>query len=571
MMMENINEITLVAIVSAVATLVFTVFVKWVLSKSGKSILDYIAILRSLKDLHPYFNKSDVISYTSNFIPTNFMSHAPSNYGSYQDAAGRELTTSDGVKWMINNGFQEENPNQFYLILADAGMGKTAFMINLYIRYKRKIRRNYDIFIFPISHPNTFTDIDKIIMAGGAKNTILLLDAFDEDREAAADWLNRLTYITDKVQEFRKIVITCRTQFFTSLQEEPVEMIKFYVAPFTNDEINLYLKRKFRLFKVFPNLRKIRKAKEVLNKAKDLKVRPMIVSYIQDLIDTNTNFKYSFQVYEELIFKWISRETERISDKSKREEFRNDLHDFSRHISRYIFEKWDRGEIGLNISIDEIKILANKYSIKLDEIEMTSKSLLNRNSDGIFKFSHKSIFEFYLAREYLLNDNFKVRFLQLDEKVFDQARVFISELSESELVYKFIDEHKIKFQTKLFTKPFGISEKKQQEYLHGHLKTLFVNEQQLISLIEEMEDPTFLQGLNNLFIRCLAIYSDSDKYDVYKLSKIWTLRRVVIFNGVKRLRKGNLINIDTALPECHISGYDVFRNNHEVRDFGLFK
>ena len=53
------------------------------------------------------------------------------------------------------------------------------------------------------------------------ENTILLLDAFDEDLEAIKDHQKRLNQILSKVHKFREIVMTCRTQFFPSEKEEP--------------------------------------------------------------------------------------------------------------------------------------------------------------------------------------------------------------------------------------------------------------------------------------------------------------------------------------------------------------
>ena len=83
---------------------------------------------------------------------------------------------------------------------ADSGMGKTTFMINLYIRYKNAFRSpyappKYDIKLFPLGYPNILEDIEKV---KDKENTIL-----------------------SKVHKFREIVMTCRTQFFPSEKEEP--------------------------------------------------------------------------------------------------------------------------------------------------------------------------------------------------------------------------------------------------------------------------------------------------------------------------------------------------------------
>ena len=69
-----------------------------------------------------------------------------------------------------------------------------------------------------MGYPNILEDIEKV---KDKENTILLLDAYDEDLEAIKDHQKRLNEILSKVHKFREIVITCRTQFFPSEKEEP--------------------------------------------------------------------------------------------------------------------------------------------------------------------------------------------------------------------------------------------------------------------------------------------------------------------------------------------------------------
>ena len=61
---------------------------------------------------------------------------------------------------------------------------------------------------------------------------------------------------------------------------------------------------------------------------------------------------------------------------------------------------------GLYISVNELEIFALKFNIKLSKVEMTSKSLLNRTSEGLYKFSHKSILEYFLSLEGYQNPKF---------------------------------------------------------------------------------------------------------------------------------------------------------------------
>jgi len=77
------------------------------------------------------------------------------------------------------------------------------------------------------------------------------------------DYKKRMNDLLRKVQHFRKVIITCRTQFFPSEQEEPSEtgvMIfsgergyhrfhKLYISPFDDNDIDRYLSKRFSFFK----------------------------------------------------------------------------------------------------------------------------------------------------------------------------------------------------------------------------------------------------------------------------------------------------------------------------------
>ena len=129
------------------------------------------------------------------------------------------------ISHFLNVSFNDKKESQkFYLILADSGMGKTTFMINLYVRYHSFFNHNqkYKMRLFPFRDPRI---LDKIKEIGPeeAQNTILLLDAFDEDKgllqqegeEVLSEeqrFRRRMDEIIETVQDFREVIITSRTQ-----------------------------------------------------------------------------------------------------------------------------------------------------------------------------------------------------------------------------------------------------------------------------------------------------------------------------------------------------------------------
>lgn len=63
--------------------------------------------------------------------------------------------------------------------------------------------------------------------------------------------------------------------------------------------------------------------------------------------------------------------------------------------------------------------------ISLKESQWRSRSLLNRNAEGYYKFSHKSVLEYFLAKEAIENPSFTGR---LKFEGLDVARRFCEEM-----------------------------------------------------------------------------------------------------------------------------------------------
>jgi hypothetical protein len=97
------------------------------------------------------------------------------------------------------------------LILADSGMGKTSLLLNYYARYSRKDSGRYRLAIVPLGHSKADDFIKDI---KDKPNTVIFLDAFDEDTRAIKDHHERLSDLLKATEQFRHVLITCRTQFF---------------------------------------------------------------------------------------------------------------------------------------------------------------------------------------------------------------------------------------------------------------------------------------------------------------------------------------------------------------------
>lgn len=144
-------------------------------------------------------------------------------------------------------------------------------------------------------------------------------------------------------------------------------------------------------------------------------VRPMLLSYLDDLlIDKKRKYKYAYEIYSELVSKWIEREA--VENKL--------LFEFSDKVAEYMYLKKT-----VYISKDEIEELCVEYNIRIKSIEAKSRSLLNRNANGSYKFAHKSILEFFLARKAFNEIKFRERIVIENLSNFEMGKLFLGEMS----------------------------------------------------------------------------------------------------------------------------------------------
>jgi len=440
-------------------------------------LIEYFFLRRNQRilnhDLQHFYSPTDVYNRTKYYIQPKFQNVAPSED---EEPSRTFIASAKGklIPLFLKKVFPfGKEDNKHFLILADSGMGKTAFLINLFISYKNQWKsplsvKKYDIRLFPVWHQDTFEAISKI---SDPINTILLLDAFDEDYEAGKDYKKRLSEILEMTNSFRFIVLTSRTQFFPSEKEEPYEtgyftggdkgeykFQKLYLSVFDDKDVNRYLKKRFSIFFQRKNLSK---AKDLIKKCPYLIVRPMLLSHIDDLIKADFELKYSFQVYEEMIKYWVIRESSKkwIKKRFGREEyFQEELLKFSEKLAVNIYEN-RKIRNGLYISANEnfrsdlLKIEDLENYSSLNDREIQSKSLLNRNAAGFYKFSHKSILEYFLAKHFFSSADFYINFdfsgMDIAERFFHE--LLIVEFGELECSDNtFIDKHlNIKFMSEL--------------------------------------------------------------------------------------------------------------------------
>jgi len=161
----------------------------------------------------------------------------------------------------------------------------------------------------------------------------------------------------------------------------------------------------------------------------------MLLSHIEDLIKSNRTYEYSFQIYEELIKKWIERESSKLVIKDEHgseENYRVQLMNFSLELAIDLYKNREKrkgyfitkdDKYGVDIALKLSKIVGDDNC--LTETDIRSKSLLNRGADGKYKFSHKSIMEYFLAKKMIEDSQF---YIQFDFYGMDAAKQFFIEM-----------------------------------------------------------------------------------------------------------------------------------------------
>lgn len=296
----------------------------------------------------------------------------------------------------------KDTKHRHLFVLADSGMGKTSFVINYFARAVRlPTWKRGAISIVPLGIPSADEWIRK---AASSTDAYIILDGFDEDVNAVNNIKSRLDSLMQMCQPFKKVIITCRTQFFKNENEIPwstglfridptsagdskeYKFARFYLSPFSDRDVKQYINRRISYW----NRSQKSKAFEIVNRIPLLSVRPMLLAHIPDLLATKQELKYSYQIYEAMVDAWIRRESI-VENKDNLREFSDRL-----AVDLYV----NRGARGAErIPYDELAKIAYQWKIPLEQWKLSSRSLLNRDSDGNYKFAHRSVMEYLFVRQ----------------------------------------------------------------------------------------------------------------------------------------------------------------------------
>jgi hypothetical protein len=155
---------------------------------------------------------------------------------------------------VVDDLLNKQTVNKFSLVLGDTGMGKTSFLLNYYARHWQSTskRRRFSLKLIPLGAGDAIAEIADVT---NKSDTVLFLDALDEDTLAIGNSRQRFRQLVERSGHFKHVLITCRTQFFSQDEEIPKEAGIIKVGPIgpgesrelasTNSIFPLFPKSKF--------------------------------------------------------------------------------------------------------------------------------------------------------------------------------------------------------------------------------------------------------------------------------------------------------------------------------------
>ena len=159
-------------------------------------------------------------------------------------------------------------------------------------------------------------------------------------------------------------------------------MQKLYLAPFTDEQVDTYLRR------VYGRGRRREEARNVVRQIPDLVARPLLLTYVEDLL-ASKGIKFAFQMYEIVVEKWCERESAFVDP--------NKLREFSECLAEEMFLR--RSERQMRIPEAELQPLAERFNIDLKNWQLRGRSLLNRDA-AVITNSRTSILEYLFVKRF---------------------------------------------------------------------------------------------------------------------------------------------------------------------------
>ena len=286
----------------------------------------------------------------------------------------------------------------YLFVLGASGTGKTTFLQKNFVRFARSYPDCRLVFVYASAKT-----IEKIRGIERPENTVLFVDALDEDRPSRSRFSERKKEFQSLFAErkFKKVIFSCRTEFFEKKEDEYLKTVgadkkisafRLELKNFSNRQTINYLQKYFysnqekygravRMMQaefVFGNIDKI---------GREIFTNPFLLSHIGRLTDEDFDSREEIDIYDRLISVWAKEEAYKAGQAPK--EYTPKLMEFSERIAELIHNEEEDNPLELG------EIYAAAEKLGRQAAESRTNSFLIRIADRQFAFAHQSIYDYF--------------------------------------------------------------------------------------------------------------------------------------------------------------------------------
>lgn len=313
------------------------------------------------------------------------------------------------LDYLLSQVLESKAPRH-YLLLGDAGTGKTAALVHLYAKYVQKHPFSDRITLLSLRGGTEIGDINQLLAKKGKKE-LLLLDALDENQRAQnpGEFVQFCDELSSVCSQFDHVIITCRPQLFESESQE-ADAIQSHLGEKWSKYNRLRLsdlsERQFETFlgeKYASDPKRFAAAKGIVDfldeKAKSVFFRPIILTYLDDIVDEavshNRKPQNVLEIYDIIVAKQIDRELNKQSSPPRNMEVqRQPWWDIASEVAGYMYQN-DKS----SLTREELEAIP---SLPKDTSPRQRIWFTTRRGDKGYEFLHRSFYEYFMAYRFLL-------------------------------------------------------------------------------------------------------------------------------------------------------------------------
>ncbi len=313
------------------------------------------------------------------------------------------------LDYLLSQVLESKAPRH-YLLLGDAGTGKTAALVHLYAKYVQKHPFTDRITLLSLRGGTEIEDINQLLAKKGKKE-LLLLDALDENQRARKpdEFVQFSDELSSVCSQFDHVIITCRPQLFESesqeadaiqsrLGEKWSKYNRLRLSDLSERQFETFLGKKYASYP-----KRLAAAKGIVDsldeKAKSVFFRPIILSHLDDIVDEavshNRKPQNVLEIYDIIVAKQIDRELNKQPTPPRDiEGQRQHWWDITSEVAGYMYQN-DKSSLTRE-ELEAIPTLPKDTSPR-QRIWFTT-----RRGDKGYEFLHRSFYEYFMAYRFLL-------------------------------------------------------------------------------------------------------------------------------------------------------------------------